>query len=65
MSNKSKKETPGLSTSPDAVKIFRCGCCGCYHRMDYWGDCRNDEERFADPEDAEDRLGKPTLEVDM
>ena len=24
-----------------------CGCCGYYHRSDYYGDCRNDEERFT------------------
>lgn len=28
------------------IPIEECGCCGCYHRLDYWGDCRNDSERF-------------------
>ena len=27
-------------------KYFECGCCGEYHREHYYGDCRNDEERF-------------------
>jgi hypothetical protein len=26
--------------------LAECGCCGGYHRPDYWGDCRNDSERF-------------------
>jgi hypothetical protein len=30
-----------------------CGCCGHYHRVTYWGDCRNDAERFT--ADALDR----------
>jgi hypothetical protein len=28
-----------------------CGQCGSYHRVGYAGDCRNDAERFASPED--------------
>ena len=33
--------------------FVECGCCGEYHRPGYWGDCRNDEERFSDvPDDA-------------
>jgi hypothetical protein len=28
-----------------------CGCCGCYHKPGYTGDCRNDKERFTDPAD--------------
>ena len=33
--------------------FIECGCCGAYHRSDYWGDCRNDAERFSDiPADA-------------
>lgn len=53
----------GMSNDPNAVEIVECGCCNQYHRAAYHGDCRNDAERFADPEDAEKRLGKPTLEV--
>ena len=26
--------------------LEECGGCGCYHRKDFYGDCRNDEERF-------------------
>jgi len=38
------------------MRYIECGCCGQYHRADYWGDCRNDEERFNledIPNDAE------------
>lgn len=55
------KELAGLSTAPDAIRIVECGCCSSYHRADFKGDCRDDAERFADPEDAEVKLGKPTL----
>ena len=27
--------------------FVECGCCGHYHRENFWGDCRNDEERFV------------------
>lgn len=33
-----------------------CGCCEQYHRRDYWGDCRNDAERF-NPEDLDAKHG--------
>jgi hypothetical protein len=26
--------------------FIECGCCGSYHRADYFGDCRNDSERL-------------------
>lgn len=26
--------------------LDECGCCGGYHRPDFYGDCRNDAERF-------------------
>ena len=26
--------------------LEECGCCGGHHRPEYWGDCRNDAERF-------------------
>jgi len=30
----------------DAGELEECGCCGGYHRPDFHGDCRNDDERF-------------------
>ena len=32
--------------------IEECGCCSCYHRPEYMGDCRNDTERFGSPEEV-------------
>jgi hypothetical protein len=29
------------------MKFVECGSCGEFHRADYWGDCRNDEERYS------------------
>jgi len=55
-------EVPKL-VSP--VEIIECGCCGGLHRVEYDGDCRNNNERFFDPEDAETRLGVKVLELPM
>ncbi len=29
-----------------------CGCCCCYHRKDYCGDCRNDKERYIEADNG-------------
>jgi len=31
---------------PEYIDLEECGCCGCYHRPDFFGDCRDDKERF-------------------
>lgn len=42
-----------------------CGCCGHYHRPNYFGDCRNDAERF-NPNDLDDRYGENGwIQVDL
>lgn len=28
------------------VRYLECGCCGCYHKEDYDGECRDDNERY-------------------
>lgn len=45
-------------------RIVQCGCCEQFHRADYTGDCRNDDERFESEEDAAERLGVSCLEVE-
>jgi hypothetical protein len=45
-------------------RIVECGCCGSYHRAEYFGDCRNDAERFASEDDALARLGVASVEVE-
>lgn len=35
--------------------FIECGSCGCYHKPDWYGDCRDDAHRFTFdqiPEDA-------------
>jgi len=27
--------------------FLECGCCGYYHREEFCGDCRNDNERYT------------------
>jgi len=48
---------------PEAIAIEECECCNCYHRVEFHGDCRSDNERFGSPEQAEAQLGKPTFET--
>jgi hypothetical protein len=30
-----------------AVRFYECGCCGHYHKVDWYGDCRSDGNRFT------------------
>lgn len=46
------------------IEIVECDECGHWHRVDYTGDCRNDDERFTDPQDAATRLNRTTVMVD-
>jgi len=43
-----KKKSKKKSLTPDDIE--ECGCCGCYHPPNYFGDCRDDAYRFATPE---------------
>jgi hypothetical protein len=47
----------------EPVEIIECGCCGSFHRNDYFGECRDDSERFVSLEMAEARLMSPVEEV--
>ena len=29
------------------MRYLECGCCEHYHQEDFFGDCRNDAERFS------------------
>ena len=29
------------------LRFFECGCCGHFHLMTFWGDCRDDNNRFT------------------
>jgi hypothetical protein len=61
----------------ESVKIFECGCCGCYHPnsphlskarlADLFDlDCRNDELRYGSPEDAQERNnGAPIIMIEL
>lgn len=43
----------GIPTTNRTNRFVVCGCCGAYHRADFWGDCREDSERFETlPDDA-------------
>lgn len=54
----------GIPAEPRTNEIFECGCCECWHRTDFTGDCREDSERFWSPEDFQERTGVEPWEVD-
>lgn len=33
--------------------LEECGCCGCHHKPTFYGDCRNDAERFVAADEDE------------
>lgn len=37
--------------------LYECEICGGYHPWDWAGDCRDDTNRYADPEQYEDCHG--------
>lgn len=38
----------GIPAGTRANTFVECGCCGAYHRTDFHGDCREDDERHYD-----------------
>src|ERR1700704_3280708 len=46
--NEVKAKCERLCVDTDDSTYIECGCCGAYHRSTYYGDCRNDIERFDD-----------------
>ena len=42
----------GIPPGERVNTFVECGCCGAYHRTDFYGDCREDSERFLDLPDG-------------
>lgn len=40
-----------LIEAEDALEDESCGCCGAYHPKAFYGDCRDDANRYFDAED--------------
>ena len=45
----------------EIVEVYECGCCGHYHEVGFWGDCRQDDARFT----REDVEAKGWTEVEL
>ena len=43
---------------------IECGCCGHYHRDDYFGECRDDAERFTLDQLPEGAMIRELVEFD-
>ena len=41
----------GGELNPLPVSMIECGCCDHHHREDFYGDCRNDSQRFIEQDD--------------
>lgn len=56
----------GIPSGPRSRVLIACGGCGGWHLEDFEGDCREDSERYAGPEDFEERMGfEPDYYVDL
>jgi len=43
--------------------LYECGICSCYHAWEFDGDCRDDKNRIADPDEYAKKLGVSDVEV--
>lgn len=50
--------------SPQLVRIYECGICGCCHPWEWDGDCREDANRFF-PDDYAAGLGLDETEIEV
>ena len=42
--------------------FYLCGCCEMYHPLDWWGDCRDNDNRYT-PDDLDKEYGDGWVEV--
>lgn len=60
-----RREAARRGRAPNDLRIESCGQCDCYHPEGYAGDCRDDNNRYASPEDAQERNnGAAIIEVE-
>lgn len=45
--------------------IYECGICSCYHPWDFSGDCRDDSNRFGDPQEYAEKMGVSEFQVEV
>ena len=46
-------------------KLYECGICDCMHQVGFEGDCREDDERFANEFDYAERTGIDSDDVEI
>lgn len=47
------------------IVIYECGICSCYHPWEFDGDCRDDSNRIADPDEYAKQLGASPLNIEV
>jgi hypothetical protein len=47
------------------IIIYECGICSAYHPWEFDGDCRDDSNRIADPDEYAAKLGINVLDVEV
>jgi hypothetical protein len=50
---------------PSDAALYECGICDCYHHWNFDGDCRDDNNRYASPEEYAVSVGVSVYEVEI
>lgn len=45
--------------------LYECGICDCLHPWDFQGDCRDNNNRYADAEDYAERHNISEYDIDV
>lgn len=48
-----------------APVLYECGCCGCYHPWSWDGDCRDDANRYAGPDEYAEIFHTPEEDIQI
>ena len=54
------KDTETVQNPDEGITLYECGICDSLHPWGWDGDCREDANRFADPEEYAERKGIKT-----
>lgn len=51
--------------TPRRYRMYECGICDHYHPWSFRGDCRDDRNRFGDPQEYAQRVHTSIYHVDV
>jgi hypothetical protein len=47
----------------ERLVLYECGICDCLHPWNFNGDCRDDNNRFADANEYAKKIGRPEIDI--